>query len=479
MFTSLRGALTLLWLFVVVVCGALAVQLYGLFQLGIGGQITEVRHSVVDAAKDASQQFNLYLSSFTDSRPDFSNSERQRELLLLLDLALGHYNGIEGGFWSPQNKFIAYSFPTHQPVKRDVPEAESGRISELNQKVVSTHKEETVRYDSAGEVLLIHAIPVSADLAIWTMGRAHVGAATAFEKLTTGFVALLLLMLVTGGLILWYLHNWGLRLAQVEQQLNESQAGLNKSGLRELDRLIVAFNHQTERLRESQERSNQLSLQLSRADRLAALGRMSAGLAHEIRNPIGAMRLQAENALAKTEDQTQQRTYQNILREIGRLDDLLERLLAIVRLDKLAIRDTPIRHWLEDCINRLRGACPAIKIELTAPDIEWPLDEHQMTRVLDNLITNALRHTPTGGWIHVTAEERDRVCHLVIEDSGPGVVEELREKIFEAFASFRSNGTGLGLAIAREIVEAHGGTISCTQGAYGARFDIRLPWRES
>jgi hypothetical protein len=146
MFASLRGALTLLWLFVVVVCSALAVQLYGLFQLDIGGQITEVRHSVVDAARDASQQFNLYLSSFTDSRPDFSDSDRQRELLLLLDLALGRYDGIEGGFWSLQNKFIAYSFPTHRPVKRDVPEAESSRISELNQKVLSTHKEETVRY---------------------------------------------------------------------------------------------------------------------------------------------------------------------------------------------------------------------------------------------------------------------------------------------------------------------------------------------
>jgi hypothetical protein len=62
------------------------------------------------------QQFNLYLSSFTDSRPDFSDSDRQRELLLLLDLALGRYDGIEGGFWSLQNKFIAYSFPTHRPV---------------------------------------------------------------------------------------------------------------------------------------------------------------------------------------------------------------------------------------------------------------------------------------------------------------------------------------------------------------------------
>ena len=479
MFKSLRNTLTLLWLFVVVVCGALAVQLYGLFQLGIGGQVTEVRRSVVDAGEEASHQFDLYLSTFKDSQPDFSDTARQRELWLLLDLALSRYHGVEGGFWTPGSKFIAYSFPTHQPVKRDVPEAESSRISELNERVLSNHKQETVQYDSAGEVLLIHSIPVNSSLIIWTMARAEVGPAAAFEKLATGFVGLLLLMLVSGGLILWYLHNWGGQLSRVEQQLNESPAGLTKTGLRELDRLIVAFNLQTDRLRESQERSNELSLQLARAERLSALGRMSAGLAHEIRNPIGAMRLQAENALAKTENEAQQRVYQNILHEIARLDDLLERLLAVVRLDKLTIQSTRIRQWLQNCVTRIGGESPAVQFQTNSPDIEWAIDEHQMTRALDNLVTNALQHTPAGGWIHVTAEQRDQACYLIVEDSGAGVAEELREKIFEPFTSFRSNGTGLGLAIAREIVEAHGGAISCTQGAHGARFEIRLPWRES
>jgi signal transduction histidine kinase len=479
MFTSLRGTLTLLWLLVVVACGALAVQLYSLFQLGIGGQVSEVRSAVVLAAKGVAQQFDLYVSSFTSSSPDFGDASHQRELLLLLDLALGRYNGIEGGFWSPQNNFIAYSFPTHQPIKRDIPEAESSRIAQLNQKVFSTHKEATVRYDSAGEVLLIHAAPASSDLVIWTMGRAHVGAAAAFETLATSFVALLLLMLVTGAVILWYLHHWGRRLSQLEQQLGDSREDLSKTGLRELDRMIVAFNHQTQRLRESQEQSNQLMQQLSRADRLAALGRMSAGLAHEIRNPIGAMRLQAENALTKISDPGQQRTYQNILREIARLDDLLERLMAIVRLDKLKIGRTSIPDWLEECVDRFRHGSRTFEIKVIATVIEWPLDHDQMSRVLDNLVTNAVQHTPLGGWVRVTAAEKDKVCCLIVEDSGPGVQAEYREKIFEPFASFRSNGTGLGLAIAREIVEAHGGTISCTQAANGARFEIRLPWRES
>jgi signal transduction histidine kinase len=137
---------------------------------------------------------------------------------------------------------------------------------------------------------------------------------------------------------------------------------------------------------------------------------MSAGLAHEIRNPIGAMRLQAENALAKTRDENQQRTYQNILQEIARPDDLLERLLAIVRLDKLVVQRTQLRRWLEDCINRFREDSSAVRLEVVAPDLEWPLDQQQMTRTLDNLVTNALRHTPPGGWVQVTAEQRDQTC---------------------------------------------------------------------
>jgi signal transduction histidine kinase len=157
----------------------------------------------------------------------------------------------------------------------------------------------------------------------------------------------------------------------------------------------------------------------------------------------------------------------------------MERLLAVVRLDKLTISRTALRPWMEDCITRFRNQNVLARLEINAPDIGWPMDARQMTRVLDNLVANALYHTPVDGWIRISAERQENHCYLVVEDSGPGVPEDLQDKIFEPFASFRSNGTGLGLAIAREIVEAHGGTIGCARGVSGARFEIRLPWRES
>jgi signal transduction histidine kinase len=480
MFRSLRSTLILPWLFVAVVCCALTFQLRGLFELGIGGEIGKVKDSVKDSAGQIKQELSLYSNGFSEAPANFDDSDRQRELLLLLDLVLGRFYGIEGGFWSPHSQFIAYSFPTHDTVKRDVPKDEMDRIVTLNKRVLSTQKEETARFDSAGEVLLIHSIPVRSDLVVWTMGRAHVVAAAAFQKLTTGFVLLLLLMLMAGALNLWYLHRWGRELLQIDKRFArfDSNAKLPNTGLKELDRLIAAFNHQTESLSEAQRVSKELSVELARAERLAALGLMSAGLAHEIRNPIGAMRLQAENALAKNAVETYQKACRGMLQNIGRLDDLLERLLAIVRLDRLTLKSTKIRPWLEECITPFGNAPGNVAMDVEAAETEWSIDEQQLSRALHNIVANALQHTPPNGWVKVTARIENGRLEIAVEDSGSGVPDELKEKIFEPFVSSRSNGSGLGLAIAREIVEAHGGTLQCVNGCVGARFEILLPPRE-
>lgn len=104
MLRSLRGTLALFWVFVVVVCGALALQLYGLFELGIGGEITQAQQSVERAATGLKKAFDLYVSSFSVLPANFDGSDGRHELRLLLDLVLGQYYGIEGGFWSPQSK---------------------------------------------------------------------------------------------------------------------------------------------------------------------------------------------------------------------------------------------------------------------------------------------------------------------------------------------------------------------------------------
>jgi signal transduction histidine kinase len=93
------------------------------------------------------------------------------------------------------------------------------------------------------------------------------------------------------------------------------------------------------------------------------------------------------------------------------------------------------------------------------------------------VVANAVQHTPPDGWMKVTAAVTDGQLEISVEDSGSGEPHERKEKIFEPFVSSRSEGIGLGLAIAREIVEAHGGTLQCVNGCVGARFEILLPPR--
>ena len=102
-----------------------------------------------------------------------------------------------------------------------------------------------------------------------------------------------------------------------------------------------------------------------------------------------------------------------------------------------------------------------------------------MCRALDNLLLTALQHTPSRGWIRVRIDLQDAHCRISVEDSGPGIPLERQESIFEPFTTTRDGGTGLGLSIAREIVEAHGGTLRCVGGNAGARLEIDLPWPKS
>jgi signal transduction histidine kinase len=116
-----------------------------------------------------------------------------------------------------------------------------------------------------------------------------------------------------------------------------------------------------------------------------------------------------------------------------------------------------------------------VAIDLEAPETAGSFDEQQLSRAIHNIVANAIQHTPPKGRVTVTAKKENGQLEIAVEDSGPGVAEELREKIFEPFVSSRSNGSGLGLAIAREIIEAHGGTLLCVHGRIGARFEIRMP----
>jgi signal transduction histidine kinase len=111
-----------------------------------------------------------------------------------------------------------------------------------------------------------------------------------------------------------------------------------------------------------------------------------------------------------------------------------------------------------------------------APYLTACLDRGQIRRCLDNLILNGIQNTPTGGVITVSITHSNDRLYLRVNDDGPGVPAEIRDRLFEPFVTGRADGTGLGLAIVREIVRAHGGDARLAAGKVGAVFEIELPW---
>ena len=305
---SLRTPLIFLWLLIVVICVALAFLLTSIFRLGVGAQVDRVRIQVENAAVLIAQRFEAHQKSFAQPPGSFATDEHRRELMLILQLVLADFKEVEGGFWSARDGFLAYAYPTYGggAPKTDVPEAEAGRIADVANAALSDDRAETRSFPGENETLILRAMPVGAGdarLAVWIMSRAHVGAAAAYQKLTLGFGALFIFALLSGAGVLWFLHSWTARVRALEHAIAmtppEELPPLRTTGERELDRIVAALNQLNAKLKTAHDESRTLTERLSRADRAAALGRMAAQFAHEIRNPIASMRLKADNALAK------------------------------------------------------------------------------------------------------------------------------------------------------------------------------------
>jgi signal transduction histidine kinase len=210
-------------------------------------------------------------------------------------------------------------------------------------------------------------------------------------------------------------------------------------------------------------------------------------MAHEIRNPLGSMRLRAENALAISGAQALERrdaALQSVLTAVGRLEKLVDSLLALTRPIRPVPVQTPLVAWMNEAIasraDEAEGRGVSLRGEGDAA-LSADFDPVALGRALDNLLQNALAHCPPGGSVTVAISSDAQRWRLHVSDSGPGVPEALRAHLFEPFATGRADGTGLGLAIAREIVEAHGGRLTLVDSppGEGAHFDMEMPWRAS
>lgn len=482
---SLRSQLVLFWVFLLVVSVALASVMASIFHQSAGAQVAEARSVTRQACLAVATRYARSLPQPVTTAP------RVDLLQVLLQLVLLDTPHVEGGAWQASAGMLAYAYPTYEGsgVKRDVPTAEQPLITELARHAAQSGAVQTDVVNGSREALVVTACPLlsaGGDLAAWTMTRTHQGALAAQGSLRFGLAVLLAALLGSAawlGLILLR----GLRhVKRLEARLGHAGGQelpeLEPTGVRELDRIVHSFNRHRERFEETRTQLREAARQRSRDQRLAALGRMTGAIAHEIRNPIAAMRLKAENALA-SDVSRQTDALHTIVGQIDRLDGLVQSLLALVQPVNLSPRAVDIGRWLEErhdtAASRAAGRNITLTMQAAGEATAW-FDPLHLGRALDNLIDNAVRHAPDGGHVRVTADAlAGRSLALRVDDDGPGIPDALQAQLFEPFATGRADGTGLGLALTREVVLAHGGDIHWRRVDGLTRFEMELPWRAS
>ena len=474
---SLRARLLALWartLAASVAVGALLVDISGQTTDARVGQAEAVVARACDLIRD---RFSFYATNWSGPVA-LDDAALRRDLTTLTSVALARQSGVEGGLWQADAGRLAYTYPTYPGgVKTDLSDAERERIQALNEQVGRDEQAGSARVTLDRQTLLLHACAVAGpipQLTAWAMTR--VSANTASDGLRLGLGTLFALMLGISGWLAWLLLLGARRVAQVEAALAGHSAAaphLAPTGEPDLDRIVAALNQAGARLTEARGRVEALTVRVAASERLAALGRVAAGVAHELRNPVGAMRLRAENALAVDDPARRMAALRAVLEQLGRLDRLSDGLLAMMRPRTPRRHDTDLATIVGACVAMFSPRAERAGVALAASgEGRAALDPDLVRSALEPLVDNANRHAR--GAVRVTGGIESSVVRFVVEDDGPGVDPALAETLFDPFVTGRPEGTGLGLAIARGAAAAHGGRLWLDTTATGARFVLEF-----
>ncbi len=214
-----------------------------------------------------------------------------------------------------------------------------------------------------------------------------------------------------------------------------------------------------------------------REERLAVLGQVASGVAHQIRNPLAAIM----NATYVLERHLAAEPHAHVKDAIGIIHDEVRHANSIITgLLEYARHRVPNRHStsLAELVDRVLGGIvpSSVVVERHLDDVPWlDVDPEQIHGAVFNVVRNAVEAMPSGGVLRVEARIDDAHVVLAITDSGPGISSQVRDHLFEPLHSTKPTGLGLGLVTARTFVEAHGGRIARVDVPDGTCFEIRLP----
>ena len=405
-------------------------------------------------------------------------------LTFLTRAVLRTTDGVEGGFYSAtENILVGYSFPTRYGTpdsqdKADIPADARTAILQVAHNAALTHKPSEQVLTGVNEII-IEAVPVR-------RGDINVGSSWAMNRLTSlpgsnRFRAYLIAVglgisaLFCVVLTLLVVRNLQSGVRKIESGLESLEMDLSSqiptsSDPREIQQIAQAINRLGTTLKENIDREKEIEDRLRHAEKLAALGRLVAGVAHEVRNPLATIQLRIQMCERATSNSSIRESCAVALEEIERLNGMVSRLLSFsrpVHLQKESINlSRLVQQRLDTFRDKAQRAGVKFVTNFSRDGKPTQVDQDRMAQVFDNVIQNAIEAmSESGGTLRCSVSSEMNAAATAwqtcveFRDAGEGIGIDALHRIFDPFFTTKPSGTGLGLSICHELVRAHGGEI--------------------
>ncbi len=505
---SFRWQITLLGTLVFVLFVAVLLATFATLRYTKSAVLSGEKERLIATTQNLAREYDdkAEFSRQNNEPPPLNNpgTASSREVFALLSrVVLENVDGVSGGFYSKTgDTLLGNSFTTYEALSKDDPASanEEQVILQVARNAAATHQLSEQVLPNGRGVFLIEAAPIRDGYSVvgsaWTTKRlAVLPGSNRFRAYlitaalgTAGLASVLLTLLVIRNL------QGGVR--KIEGGLQSLERNLasqieTENDPREIQHIVQAINRLGATLKENIEREKQIESQLRHAERLASLGRLVAGVAHEVRNPLTTIRLRVQMCRRDAESLQVKESCSVALQEIERLNGIVNRLLSFARPVQLRLEPADVRHLLEERIQCFRDLALKTGVTVVAnlPQDGLPLqvDKDRMAQVFDNVIQNAIEAmSEGGGTLSVTlasqmkmAENGSGVC-VEFRDTGKGMDSCIVGHVFDPFFTTKPSGTGLGLSICHELVQAHGGEIHVeSKEGRGTSVRITIPVRHA
>jgi signal transduction histidine kinase len=390
---------------------------------------------------------------------------------------LSFYPDVEGGYLIDED-VIGHIFPTYtEPgsVLKQPPLEHAEVLAALKESRRTGNVVHRIRQDQKDLVLVAVLAAPDGRIAAWSLRRIFNFSDSSELQKRLLLVGAMIVSLISIGTVLRLSFN-------LQQGFRTIRSGLRRLEIDpnhripdenpELRPIVQAINKMADN-------RQKLESELRREDRLRTMGRVVAGIAHEIRNPLNSIRLTIRLVARRLKDNPGvNNEIEMVTGEVDRLDALLKSLLAFRADEESTIQQQPVLPIVERSIALVQPHAQERGVLVRVAEranVEAPVDSDRLQQALINLLLNAIDASQRGGVVDIRMQTAKDRIDIAVEDHGSGLSAEAQQQIFEAFYTTKPGGTGLGLAVSKTLLERMGAAIEAANYEGGAKFTIQLP----